>query len=424
MAIAKSDAPKGGSHPAGTYNDRVVKDIQHTESVKRQAPNSNGLSRDQIIALQKVIGVTPDGVWGPKSHEALINYQHSHGLVVDGIPGPKTLAKAGVKGGTSAGTGTAPKGGSGAPKASGGASAPKSSTSSAPKATEPKLSDQELAANYGWSLAVLNADPELKSLFQQAVKETWSQAKFIARLQDTNWYKTHGEAWRQNEVLRKADPATYKQRSSSATAHVVQQARAYGVTLTAAQAAQMAADYMGFGWNEDQLRQHIASYAAYSSTTSPLSGEAGAAALKYKRIAQDYGLNLTDGQMSSLVRGTISGTVDESWVQKWAQEHAKSAYPALQKRIDAGETIAQIAEPFKQSYAKVLEMNPDTINLDDRLLKQALQGKDEKGNPAVQSLWQFEDTLRNDSRWSKTQNARDSAAATAHGVLQSFGLVN
>ena len=420
MAIPKSDAPKGGSHPAGTYNDRVVQDIQHTESVKHQAPNSNGMSRAQIIALQKVIGVTPDGVWGPKSHAALVDYQHSHGLTVDGIPGPKTLAKAGVKGGSGTGTPAAPKAGTGAPKpASGGAG----SAAAAPKTSDPKLSDQELAANYGWSLAVLNSDPELKDLFKQAVAETWSQQKFIAKLQDTNWYKTHGEAWRQNEVLREADPATYKQRSASATAHVVQQARAYGVTLTAAQAATMAGDYMGFGWNEDQLRQHLASYASYSSTSSPLSGEVGAAMLKYKRIAADYGITLDNATLSKWAQSTVRGTVDESAVTKWAIDHAKSAYPALQKRIDAGETIASIADPFKQAYAKVLEVNPNAINLDDRLIKQALQGKDAKGEPAVQSLWQFEDTLRNDSRWSKTQNARDSAAATAHGVLQSFGLV-
>ena len=424
MAIAKSDAPKGGSHPAGTYNDRVVKDIQHTESVKRQAPNSNGMSRDQIIALQKVIGVTPDGVWGPQSHAALINYQHSHDLVVDGVPGPKTLAKAGVKTGGGTGTGTAPKGGTGAPKASGGAAAPKPSAAAAPKPTEPKLSDQEMAANFGWSLAVLNSDPELKQLFHDAVTHTYSQALFVAKLQNTKWYQKHGEAWRQNEVLRKADPATYNQRLASSTGHIVQQARAYGVTLTAAQAAQMAGDYMGFGWNEDQLRQHLASYASYTSTTSPLSGEAGAKLLEYKRIAADYGIDPSIGQLNSMVRGTVAGTMDSAWVTEWAKNHAKSAFPALAKRIDAGETVASIADPFKQAYAKVLEVNPDAVNLDDRLIKQALQGKDDKGQPAVQSLWQFEDTLRNDSRWSRTQNARDNAAATAHGVLQSFGLVN
>ena len=370
--------------------------------------NSNGLSRAQIVALQKKIGVNADGVFGPQTHAALVRWQSANGLVADGIPGPRTLAKAGIGSGST---------GTGAKPGTGGSKAPA-------KLVEPKLSDQELAANYGWSMAILNSDPSLKKLFQDAVKNTWSVPMFQAKLQATPWFQKHGEAWRLSETARLADPATYAQRVASTTAKVVQAARGYGVTLNAAQAKQMATDYIGFGWNDDQLQQHLAGYASYTSTSSPLSGSAGAAALQYKRIAQDYGLNLDDGQMSSLVRGTIAGTVDDKWVTQWAQQHAKSAYPALSKRIDAGETIAQIADPYKQAYSKVLEVNPDTINLDDRLIKQALQGKDDKGQPAVQSLWQFEDTLRNDSRWSQTQNARDSAAATAHGVLQSFGLVN
>ena len=372
------------------------------------APTSNGLSRAQVIALQNKIGTPADGVWGPKSQAALIAWQGRNGLVADGIPGPRTLAKAGIgAGGSSGGTGPAPQSGVAAPKAS-----------------TPSINDKDLAANYGWSMAVLNSDPELKAIFQKAVAGTWSQARFIAEVQGTQWYQKHGEAWRQNNILQKADPATYNQRMASATAHVVQAARSYGVTLTAAQASTMASDYMGFGWNEDQLRQHAAAYASYTSTTSPLSGEVGAAVLKYKRIAADYGVPLDNATLSRWAQGSVAGTVDDSTVTQWAMQHARSAYPALQKRIDAGETIAQIADPYKQSYAKVLEVNPDTINLDDRLIKQALQGKDDKGQPAVQSVWQFEDNLRNDARWSKTQNARDSAAATAHGVLQSFGLVS
>jgi hypothetical protein len=368
------------------------------------------MTHDQIIYMQRVIGVTPDGIWGPRSQAALVVYQQSHGLTPDGIPGPLTLAKAGAPRAGQAGGPAKPPAAAAAP--------------TPPPPGEPKLSDQELAANYGWSLAILNSDPDLKHLFQQAVQHTWSQAMFMARLQDTPWFKKHGEAWRQTEIGRLADPATYNQRRASVIAKIVQQARGYGVNLTAAQAGVMAVDYMGFGWNEDQLRQHIAAYASYSSTDSPLSGETGAKMLEYKRIAADYGINPTEGQLNYLVRGTAAGTVDSAWVTEWAKQHAKSAYPALAKRIDAGETIANIAEPFKQSYAKVLEVNPDTINLDDRLLKQAMQGKDDKGQPAVQSLWQFEDTLRNDSRWTRTQNARDTAAATAHGVLQNFGLVN
>ena len=54
---------------------------------------------------------------------------------------------------------------------------------------------------YALPLALINSDPELKALFdeawidQKAGKE-WTQEKFNVRLQGTNWYKTKSEPQR------------------------------------------------------------------------------------------------------------------------------------------------------------------------------------------------------------------------------------
>jgi len=50
------------------------------------------------MALQKNltkvgIVVRADGIFGPKTEAAVKQFQGSHGLVVDGIAGPETLAK-------------------------------------------------------------------------------------------------------------------------------------------------------------------------------------------------------------------------------------------------------------------------------------------------------------------------------------------
>lgn len=51
----------------------------------------------KIAQLQKVIGVSPDGKWGPASTAALQAWQQKNGLAADGKPGPQTYAKAGIK---------------------------------------------------------------------------------------------------------------------------------------------------------------------------------------------------------------------------------------------------------------------------------------------------------------------------------------
>lgn len=49
-----------------------------------------------VMAIQRAVGCTADGVWGPKTTEALKAWQRRNGLVADGVAGPKTLAKMGI----------------------------------------------------------------------------------------------------------------------------------------------------------------------------------------------------------------------------------------------------------------------------------------------------------------------------------------
>lgn len=49
-----------------------------------------------VAAWQRVLGVTDDGDFGPKTDAATRAWQASHGLIADGIVGPETIAKAGI----------------------------------------------------------------------------------------------------------------------------------------------------------------------------------------------------------------------------------------------------------------------------------------------------------------------------------------
>ena len=43
-----------------------------------------------VQLIQPVMGVTADGVFGPKTETAVKDYQTKHGLVADGVIGAKT----------------------------------------------------------------------------------------------------------------------------------------------------------------------------------------------------------------------------------------------------------------------------------------------------------------------------------------------
>jgi peptidoglycan hydrolase-like protein with peptidoglycan-binding domain len=53
-------------------------------------------STDTVRALQQKLGVSPDGVYGPKTRAAVKRFQRAHGLTADGVAGPQTLVALGV----------------------------------------------------------------------------------------------------------------------------------------------------------------------------------------------------------------------------------------------------------------------------------------------------------------------------------------
>lgn len=60
-----------------------------------------GSSGNDVIAWQKIIGVTADGKFGPQTKAATQKWQADHGLTADGIVGPQTWGAAASLGVTS-----------------------------------------------------------------------------------------------------------------------------------------------------------------------------------------------------------------------------------------------------------------------------------------------------------------------------------
>ena len=59
-------------------------------------PPTGAQSTDTVRALQQKLGVSADGVYGPKTRAAVKRFQRAHGLTADGVAGPQTLAALGV----------------------------------------------------------------------------------------------------------------------------------------------------------------------------------------------------------------------------------------------------------------------------------------------------------------------------------------
>jgi len=61
-------------------------------------------SGSSVSAIQRALGITADGVYGPQTRAAVRSFQRREGLAVDGVAGPATLAALGLSGGSGGST--------------------------------------------------------------------------------------------------------------------------------------------------------------------------------------------------------------------------------------------------------------------------------------------------------------------------------
>lgn len=286
------------------------------------------------------------------------------------------------------------------------------------------MSRNEAAETYGFVEALFDANPELKRKFDQAVKEGWTEAKFQAEIRDTKWWKKHNKAERDYLILRYGDPATAKQKEKEGYIRVRQLANQLGIVETDAMKKKLndwAYKAYALGWSEEQLRYEIGKYISFSG--DKMQGEAGEAADKLHAYAYSMGVKMSDGWYQDKARNIVRGVSTEQDYEDEIRRAAKATFPQWSKQIDSGKTVEDLASPYMQTMSQILELPAGSINLFDPTMKKALNYKNPtSGVNEVKPLWQFENELRSDPRWKKTQNAQDGMMRVAHQILTDFGV--
>lgn len=287
----------------------------------------------------------------------------------------------------------------------------------------PKLSMSELAEQYGFTSSFLNANPELKKLFSDMVSKGYSKDMFQAKLRNTKWWKTHSDKERQYLTQTYTDPATAKQNFNAAYVSVHQLAEQLGIKdtkFTKARIQEAAYNVVAKGWSDGQLRNYLGQYVYFDG--GDFEGQGADTQNELRSYAYSMGVHMSDKWYADNTRKVLRGMATTSDYKNEMLRQAKAMFPQFSKQLDAGQTVADIAQPYLQSMAQILELPSGSINLFDPTIKKALQYK----NPGTlqtetKPLWQFENDLRSDPRWKQTKNAQDSLMQIGHQVLSDFG---
>jgi hypothetical protein len=147
-------------------------------------------------------------------------------------------------------------------------------------------------------------------------------------------------------------------------------------------------------------------------------GKAGEQLADLQKIATANGLDLQKAfgtQLPTWLAAINKGESIETF-KKMIRDVAKIGMPQnIASMLDNGVDLDAIYSPYKNIMASVLEVNPETITLNDPLLRSAITG--EKEIP----IYEFQRQLRKDSRWQYTNQAREEVSDVALKVLRDFG---
>jgi hypothetical protein len=331
-------------------------------------------------------------------------------LSVAGTP-KKTSVTSGTTGGSTGGGNTYINYGSNAP-----------ATPAAPA----RKTRTQLADDYHVQMAVINSDPSLVELFNQATATQMTPTAFAAALRNTKFYLDHGSAWADAQIKKLGDPGDWKDQLKDAKTLVQQNAVDLGMQLDPREVELLANSALHSSHGDAKqitttwLNTHIATY-------GKITGKGGTTAdtiNSLKSSGAAYGIEHSEDWYVNAAKSIVKKTATQEDFESQIKDLAKSKYSAFADQIDKGMTVAQVASPYINSMSNILEVPSASIGLNDHTINRALTNLDDKGQPMAQPLWQFETSLRQDPRWATTKNANDTLSSLSNSILKTFGLVS
>jgi hypothetical protein len=297
-------------------------------------------------------------------------------------------------------------------------------------------------ADFALPETIFNNVPSLKTILDRYVAENWTADKLRKAIRDDVWYRQNSGAIKQRYVqlfnyrdLVKTGQAQgttqYEQDIVKLERQIADKARQVGSGIASDPAAlRKAAENMyitNVGIDDAMTTDFIA------AAIRPIGGTIGGVgtegysgqALKdyqaIQSIARSNGFRVKDivpgGQTEQQVlQGIATGKIDPNRLAQDARKLAAQGQPQyVRDLLGQGYNLDQVYAPYRQTMANLLEVNEDEIDLNDSTLRSAISDKGDM------NIFDFKKTLKRDSRWQYTENAKQEVSDMTLKILRDFG---
>jgi hypothetical protein len=452
------------------YNDLQVKisnltvqyeDLKSTEkniNAVEAARKKTGTLKDQIASLERAKQRASDLGQDSKNIDSQLKKLKDALLAArnvvkktDVTPNYKSPAATGPTGPTvnkpAGPTGPAATGPTG-PKVPVAGTPPKGGNQTPPKASPTDAQQREealgVAAGQDFALpeTIFNNVPSLKAILERYVKEDWTADKLRKAIRDDVWYRKNSAEikaryvqlynYRDLVATGQADGSTdYEKQISTLERQIADKARQVGSGIASDPAAlRKAAENMyitNVGIDDAMTTDFIA--AAIRPIGSTIAGQgttgySGQALKDYQAIqdiARSNGFRVKDiipGAQTEeqVLQGIATGRIDANRLAQDARKLAAQGQPQyVRDLLGQGYNLDQVFAPYRQTMANLLEVNADEIDLNDSTLRSAITDKGDM------NIYDFKKTLKRDSRWQYTENAKQEVSDITLKILRDFG---
>jgi hypothetical protein len=285
-----------------------------------------------------------------------------------------------------------------------------------------RVSMQLLGRDYNFAFKILSSNPEIQALFEDAVKLNQTPQAFEASVKGTKWYQEIGGEYARKAWFSKTmGGADWDDQMVQARDIIQRTATQLGANLNPDDIDTFAERYLFEGWNV-QGRQGLMQSALASKVESDRGGQIQTRD-QLAQVARDNGVSVSDQWFNEAAQSIAMGRSTAADYEMWLRDQAAAKHPLYADKIRQGMSVKSLASPYTMRMAEILELNPESIDLSDPYLTQALGEVDEKGNPKAMSYTDFENKLRNDPRWEQTTNGKNTLMNTAQKMARDWGFV-
>ena len=305
-----------------------------------------------------------------------------------------------------------------------------------------KREQEILRKKYGfaWSIFANDTTGSLFRLLGRAIKQDYTQDMFIAELEGTRWARERDqdqEAYYLFENRNKTNKGTYLPEYDNALARIKDRVKQEVLRQTGQLIDPDEYDQEIRLWwqnnfsrvnNQVELANFVKGvFVKKYEDLVELGGSLGDDQDKIRSYAREMGIPISDAQSAAYARQVALGDMTLDGVNDLIKKQAIQYFPGLKKSIDAGVTVREIADLYITQTARLLEINPESIDLLDtkgpgKYVSQALTYLGQDGMPSQMPLYEFNRLLRSSEQWQYTENARDTYMDFGLRFAQKMGL--